>query len=142
MKRSAWVLLLMLALSGGIVTSAVAQDQLKIVAPPPPPPEKAPPEFVAPGQPAELTRPRELDFYPDDIRTRHDPAFIVPFTGVVPTGPRTGVRVGLSGWTAPAVRGENVLRREATGALAFGLSLAWDVELPKETPAPPSAGPR
>lgn len=132
MARVARFLLLVLLLSGGIVTSAAAQDQLKIIAPPPLPPEKAPPEFVIPGQPAELTRPREQDFYPDQIRSRHDPAFIAPFTTTIPTGPRTGVRVGLSGWTAPAVPGENVLRREAGGALAFGLSFAWDVDLKKE----------
>jgi len=132
MRGSAWVLLLVLALAGGIVSAAAAQDQLKIIAPPPPPPEKAPPEFVIPGQPAELTRPREQDFYPDRIRSRHDPAFIVPFTATVPTGPTSGVRVGLSGWTAPAVPGENVLKREAGGALAFGLSFAWDVEVEKE----------
>jgi hypothetical protein len=147
MARVARSLLLVLLLSGGIVTSAAAQDQLKIIAPPPAPPEQAPqPEFVIQGQPPQLTRPREQDFYPDRIRSRHDPAFIAPFTATIPTGPRTGVRVGLSGWTAPAVPGENVLRREAGGALAFGLSFAWDVDLKKEEqpgkPVQPTEGPR
>jgi len=132
MRRSAWFLLLVLALSGGIVTSAAAQDQLKIIAPPPPPPEQGGPEFVIPGQPTQLTRPSEQDFYPNQIKSRHDPAFIAPFTTTIPTGPRTGVRVGLSGWTAPAVPGENLLKREASGSLAFGLSFAWDVDLKKE----------
>jgi hypothetical protein len=59
---------------------------------------------------------------------------------VIPTGPKTGVRVGLSGWTAPAGRGETVLRREAGGVLAFGLSLAWDVEIPEPgKPVQPAA---
>ena len=132
MGRITRFLLLVLVFSGGIVASAAAQDQLKIIAPPPPPPEQGPAEFVIPGQPAQLTRPREQDFYPDQIRSRHDPAFIAPFTTTIPTGPTTGVRVGLSGWTAPAVPGENVLKREAGGVLAFGLSFAWDVDLKKE----------
>ena len=142
MRRSAWFLLLGLALSGGLVSAAAAQDQLKIIAPPPPPPEQGGPELVIPGQPAQLTRPHEQDFYPDQIKSRHDPAFIAPFTTTVPTGPRTGVRVGLSGWTAPAVPGENVLKHEAGGVLAFGLSFAWDVDLKKEAqpakPVPPA----
>ena len=147
MRRSAWFPLFTLALSGGLLSAAAAQDQLKIIAPPPSPPEQAPqPEFVIQGQPPQLTRPREQDFYPDRIRSRHDPAFIAPFTATIPTGPRTGVRVGLSGWTAPAVPGENVLRREAGGALAFGLSFAWDVDLKKEEqpgkPVQPTEGPR
>jgi len=81
-----------------------------------------------------MTRPREQDFYPDQIKSRHDPAFIAPFTTTIPTGPRTGIRVGLSGWTAPAARGETQLRREASGVLAFGISLAWDVAIPEEQP--------
>jgi hypothetical protein len=110
-----------------------AQEPLKIIAPPPPAAERAPAlEFLTPGQPAQLTRPRDQDFYPDQVKSRHDPAFVVPFTATVPTGPRTGVRVGLSGWTAPAGRGEGVLRREASGALAFGISVAWDVDIPEE----------
>ena len=132
MNRRVLFLVVGLVLPGGVIAPAAAQEPLKIVAPPP---EKAPvPEFVIPGQPAELTRPREQDFYPEPIRSRHDPAFIKPFTTVIPTGPKTGVRVGLSGWTAPAGRGETVLRREASGVLAFGLSVAWTVTVEEEGP--------
>lgn len=132
MKCGVLFLVVSLAFVGWAAPPTFAQGQIEIVAPPP---EKPPAlEFVTPGQPAELTRPREQDFYSDQIRSRHDPAFIAPFTTTIPTGPRTGVRVGLSGWTAPASRGETVLRREASGALAFGISVAWDVELKEEQP--------
>ena len=132
MNRLALFLVVGLALVGGLASPAFAQGQLEVVAPPP---EKVPaPEFLTPGQPAQLTRPREQDFYPDQIKSRHDPAFIVPFTTTIPTGPRTGVRFGLSGWTAPALRGETQLRREASGALAFGISVAWDVDIPEGEP--------
>ena len=132
MKRALLWFAVFLGFMAWMAAHAAAQEPLKIVAPPP---EKAPvPEFVIPGQPAELTRPREQDFYPEPIRSRHDPAFIKPFTTVIPTGPKTGVRVGLSGWTAPAGRGETVLRREASGALAFGLSVAWTVTVEEKGP--------
>ena len=88
MKRFVGFLLLSVALAGLAVAPAFAQGPLKIIAPPPPPAEKAPAlEFVTPGQPAQLTRPREQDFYPEQIKSRHDPAFIVPFTATIPSRP-------------------------------------------------------
>ena len=110
-------------------------QQIEITAPPP---ERAkPPEFVLPGQSPDVTRPREDDFRSDqDVRVRHDPAFIAPLTTTVVTGPKTGVRVGLSGWTAPPGRGDNSSAPEFSGVFAFGLSFAWPVQLEPEKPKP------
>ena len=115
-----------------------AQGQIEVVAPPP---ERVkPPEFVSPGQPPEITRPREADFRPDNVRTRHDPAFITPLTTTVPTGPKKGVRIGLSGWTAPPARDNAVFSRENSGLFALGITFVWDVpiEPARATPAPPA----
>lgn len=111
---------------------ALAQGQVEIVAPPP---ERVPlPEFISPGQPPDISRPHEQDFYPDRIRLRHDPAFIVPFSTTVSTGPRTGARIGLSAWTAPQGRGNFLMARESGGWFAFGLSIVWDVPAEPEKP--------
>ncbi len=115
---------------------AAAQGQVEITAPPP---ERAPrPEFVIPGQPPEITRPREQDFYADEIRVRHDPAFIVPFATTISTGPKTAVRFGLSGWTAPRGRGDLVIARDVPGWFTLGFSFVWDIPV---SPEPPGAAP-
>ncbi len=111
----------------------LAQGQVEIKAPPP---ERAPrPEFIIPGQPPELTRPREQEFYPDRIRTRHDPAFIEPFSATVSTGPKTVARFGLSAWTAPQGRGDTPwAAREIGGWFGFGFSFVWDIPVETEKP--------
>ena len=124
-------MLVLVALVGGPLP-AFAQGQVEIKAPPP---ERAPrPEFIIPGQPPEVTRPREQDFYPDRIRSRHDPAFIVPFSTTVSTGPRTVARFGLSAWTAPQGRGDTPgAAREIGGWLGFGFSFVWDIPVETQT---------
>ena len=109
-----------------------AQGQVEIKAPPP---EQAPrPEFIIPGQPPDVSRSREQDFYPDRIRSRHDPAFIVPFSTTVSTGPRTVARFGLSAWTAPQGRGDTPSAgREIGGWLGFGFSFVWDIPVETQT---------
>lgn len=130
MKGIRVVLLVALGLAALGPLPAFAQGQVEITAPPP---ERLPrPEFILPGQPPEVTGPREQDFYPDRIRARHDPAFIVPFTSTVRTGPTTGLRFGLSAWTAPQGRGSFLLAREVGGWFAFGFSFVWDVPLEPE----------
>ncbi len=128
--RRGLALTLGLAVLVGGPLPALAQGQVEIKAPPP---ERAPrPEFIIPGQPPEVTRPHEQDFYPDRIRSRHDPAFIVPFSTTVATGPKTVARFGLSAWTAPAGRGDTPwAAREIGGWLGFGFSFVWDI--PAET---------
>lgn len=139
-------LMTMLGLAGTLVFSGIEpargqEEAFKLVAPPPavkPPP----PEFIIPGQPPEITRPREADFRPDNIRVRHDPAFIVPFSKTVRTGPDTAVRFGLSGWTAPPGLGNFLEAREDSGALALGFSVVWDVPVQSEQAAGSSSAPR
>jgi hypothetical protein len=140
MKRAASGLVWLLAfgLLTGAPAPAFAQAQVEITAPPP---ERAPlEEFVIPGLPPDVSRPREQDFYPDDVRTRHDPAFIAPLSTTIPTGPRTAARVGLSAWTAPKGRGDLQVSREIGGWFAVGISFVWDIlveaEPPKPAPAP------
>ncbi len=108
-----------------------AQGQVEITAPPP---ARVPrPEFVIPGQPPDITRPREQDFYADQIRVRLDPAFIVPLSATVSTGPKTVARFGFSGWTAPRVPGDRLVARELEGWVGLGFSFVWDIPVP-ETP--------
>lgn len=115
---------------------AWAQGQVEITAPRP---ERAPrPEFIIPSQPPDITRPREQDFYADRIRVRHDPAFIIPFAATIPTGPKTAVRFGLSGWTVPRGRGDLIISQDVPGWFALGFSFVWDVPLS----APPATTPR
>ena len=111
--------------------AAWAQGQVEITAPPP---ERVPrPEFVIPGQPPGVTVPREQDFYADEIRVRHDPAFIVPLSTTVSTGPKTVARFGFSGWTAPRGRGDLLIAREVPGWFALGFSFVWDIPILSET---------
>jgi len=121
-------------------TSWAQQGQVEIVAPPP---ERGliPPELVLPGPPPQATQPHEADFRPDNIRTTHDPAFIVPFTSTVQTGPDTAVRIGLSGWTAPPGRGDRQVAREISGWFAFGLTMAWPIQAEPEKPKPAPSRP-
>ncbi len=97
-----------------------------------------PPEFVLPGQSPQITRPREADFRSDNLRTRHDPTFVVPFTTTVRAGPTTAIHLGLSGWTAPPGRGDLLMSRENSGWFALGLTIVWDVPVPME-PGKPEA---
>ena len=103
-----------------------------------PEPREIRPEIVPPGGLHEITRPRESDFYPEDIRVRVDPAFIFPFAGVRQTGPNSAVRFGLSGWTVPAtpVGQTPTAQREVPGWFALGFSLVWG------GPPPPAGSPR
>jgi hypothetical protein len=104
---------------------------------PPAPPPVPRPEIVTPPGARDITRPREADFQPQDIRVRIDPAFIEPFTAVRQTGPRSAVRFGLAGWTAPQAgvhQAEGVVR-ESQGVLALGFSIIWDVPV-EPLPAP------
>ncbi len=55
-------------------------------------------EIVSPGPASrEATRPNDADFYREDIRVRHEPAFIEPFVSET----NGGNEYGLSGWTSP-----------------------------------------
>lgn len=135
----AWVAfgLLWVGSSGLGLAQPPAPPSVEVVVPAPPPP---PPEVrFEPTAPPEQVRPREQDFYPGRIRSRHEPAFLQPFVATVPVSRTRALRVGLSGWTAPGLPFDI---REAAGGVALGLTVLWDVPVtPARVPEPP-AGPR
>jgi hypothetical protein len=114
----------------------VEAQQIELGATPPPGPVR--PEIVPPPGFEEITRPRESDFYPEDIRVRLDPAFILPLATVKQTGPNSAVQFGFSGWTSPQtpVGQTPSARRENPGWFALGFSFVWDVPV-KPSNQPP-----
>jgi hypothetical protein len=114
------VSLLTLAIGGA--ASAQTSLDVKTSTPPGDPREL---EIVAPSPGArEVNRPREADFYREDIRVRHEPGFIEPATARPASGPVK--KVGLSGWTAPPGRGDGVAQHETNGWFGFGISVIWE----------------
>ena len=96
---------------------------------------------IAPQGPAtrEATRPSEADFYRDDIRVRHEPAFIEPFV----TKTKSGNEIGLSGWTSPAVPVGSLASQgygQNNGWLSLGITFVWDS--PPRVPGAPAKAPR
>src|SRR5262249_9227555 len=90
---------------------------------------------LEPTQPPEETGVREQEFYPGYlIRSRHEPAFIRPFVASFPTSESTAARVGLSGWTAPAIPYDTP---SATGGVAFGLTIVWRIPRTEHKPREP-----
>lgn len=90
------------------------------------------PRVIPPPGLQDVTRPRESDFYPDDIRVRHDPAFIMPLAGQRQRARNSVVQYGLSGWTSPntPVGHAAGVAREVPGWFAIGFSLIWDTPVP------------
>ena len=112
--------LLTLSLAGP--ASAQANLDVKTSTPPGDPREL---EIIAPSPGArDVNRPREADFYREDIRVRHEPGFVEPLTARPASGPIK--KVGLSGWTAPPGRGDGVAQHETSGWFGFGLSIIWE----------------
>ena len=73
----------------------------------------------------EATRPREADFYGEDVRVRHEPAFIEPFVGQT----QGGTKYGLSGWTAPSTPVGSLVSQEPwarSGWPSLGITVVWD----------------
>jgi hypothetical protein len=88
-----------------------------------PVPSPTPKLGLEPTRPPEEQGAREQEFYPgDQVRSRHEPAFVTPFVTSVPTSGGSTARVGLSGWTAPRLPFDF---RESTGGVAFGLTITW-----------------
>jgi hypothetical protein len=105
-----------------------------VVAPAPPPPA---PEFgLERSLPPDQGGAREEEFYSERTRSIHQPAFVRGATTIKRTSRNSGVKVGLSGWTAPRVPFDS--QRESSGGAAFGLTIQWGVPLPEPgEPAPP-----
>jgi hypothetical protein len=111
---------------------AAAPTGLELTAPPAAP---RGPEFrIEPTMPLEQQGAREQEFFHERVLSRHEPAFIQPFVADAPSSRTTRVRVGLSGWTAPRVPYDSL---DATGGLAFGLTILWGA--PAAPPPPPAA---
>jgi hypothetical protein len=120
-----------------------AQQNIEIKAAPPGEERLVKPEILPPPGAREITRPREADFYPENIRVRIDPAFIEPFTVLTQTSPKSAIRFGLAGWTSPNTpvsQGQGTYR-EIPGWFALGFALVWDVPVTPEGTAP-AASPR
>jgi len=96
-------------------------------------------EVVSPGSAArEANRPSEADFYREDVRVRHEPAFIEPFVGRT----KGGNEVGLSGWTAPATPVGSLASQgyqQTNGWFSLGITFVFDYpprSAPRPAPAP------
>ena len=124
-----------LAATLGLATAAMAQSSVEMQSTPAPQPHFE----IVPLPPAtrEATKPPEADFYREDIRVRHEPAFIEPFVGRT----RAGNQYGLSGWTAPNIPVGSLASQgyqNDSGVLAIGFTFLFDYP-PKVTERPPAA---
>ncbi len=123
------------AISMAIVGPALAQSQVEMRTTP----ERGPFLEMVPQGPAtrETTKPSDADFYREDVRVRHEPAFIEPFARRTPSGNE----VGLSGWTAPAAPLGSLASQgysQTSGWFALGISFTFDSP-PRATTRPASA---
>ena len=117
--------------SGTATSAGTTPVGVGVVAPEPTEPT---PEFgFERGIPPEQKGAREQEFYPERTRSIHQPAFVVGAARTVRTSRTSGVRTGLSGWTAPRVPFDD---RESSGGVAFGFSLEWGT--PMEPPTEPA----
>jgi hypothetical protein len=135
-----WVLTLT-ALAGAVTLalggSALAQGEVEMRTVPGQGPRF---EIVPPGQATrEVTRPREADFYRDDVRVRHEPAFIEPFVGRT----EAGNEFGLSGWTSPNPPVGSLASQgyqQTNGWFALGITFLFDY--PPKAATHPASTPR
>jgi hypothetical protein len=97
----------------------------------PQPTHPAPAFGFEPALPPEQGSPRQDD-HGERARSVYQPAFVKGAVNTLRTSRTSGVRVGLSGWTAPRIPFDD---REASGGPAFGLSFEWGT--PMEPPAEP-----
>jgi hypothetical protein len=122
MRQGLIAAVLGVALLGGL-GQARAQGQVEIETAP----SQLPYVEIAPQGPAtrEATRPAEADFYREDIRVRHEPAFIEPFV----TKTKGGTEVGLSGWTSPNMPVGSLASQgygQTNGWFSLGITFVWD----------------
>lgn len=120
------------ALALAVVAPVSAQSPVEIKSTAPRPPRQF--EIIAPGPAArEASRVPEADFYRDDQRVPHAPAFIEPFVGTT----KGGGKIGAAGWTAPQTPvgslGSQVYQQNS-GWFGFGITFIWDA-VPPGTPA-------
>jgi len=125
MIRTAVAAVVGLGLLGSVLTLPVgAQGPVEIRATAPEKPPQI--RIVEPGPATrEATRPSEAPFYREDVRVRHEPAFIEPFVTRTPGG----TKWGLSGWTAPTTPVGSLSALQpwgGSGSVALGITVVWD----------------
>jgi len=133
MRRTAVSIALGVAILVGGAGPALAQGQVEIQSQP----QEFPRLEIAPQGPAtrEATRPTDTDFYRQDIRVRHEPAFIEPFV----TKTKGGSEIGLSGWTGPNYQLGSLASSgygQSNGWFSLGITFVWDS--PPRAPAAPA----
>ena len=120
--------------TGGNITSTGSQGApgVGVVAPQPRPPS---PEFgFEESIPLQQGGLREQRSIPEpNLGGVYAPAFVTNGSGVVRTSQTSGMRMGLSGWTATRAPYDD---RNNQGGPAFGFSLEWGKPLPPPTPEP------
>jgi len=111
-------------LAAMLSSPVAAQSPIEIRASAPEKPQQL--RIVEPSEATrESTRPREADFYREDVRVRHEPAFIEPFVGQT----QGGTKYGLSGWTSPTTPVGSYVSQEPwarSGWPALGFTVVWD----------------
>ena len=119
-------------------TPAPGSVGVGVVAPGPAPAEPRTEFGFEWGIPPEQHGAREQDFFPGErTRSIHQPAFLRGATTTTRTSQTSGVRWGLSGWTAPRVQYDS--NRESSGGAAFGLTIEWGTPMePPTEPTPPA----
>ena len=125
MSRSAIAMVIGSGLLLVTLTAPVAaQGPIEIRATAPEKPQQL--RIVEPSEATrQSTRPREADFYREDVRVRHEPAFIEPFVGQT----QGGTKYGLSGWTSPTTPVGSYVSQEPwarSGWPALGFTVVWD----------------
>jgi hypothetical protein len=125
MRRSAIAMVIGSGLLLVTLTAPVAaQGPIEIRATAPEKPQQF--RIVEPSEATrQSTRPREADFYREDVRVRHEPAFIEPFVGQT----QGGTKYGLSGWTSPTTPVGSYVSQEPwarSGWPALGFTVVWD----------------
>jgi hypothetical protein len=115
-----------------LTAPATAQSPIEIRATAPEKPQQL--RIVEPSEATrQSTRPREADFYREDVRVRHEPAFIEPFVGQT----QGGTKYGLSGWTSPTTPVGSYVSQEPwarSGWPALGFTVVWDSVPAASTP--------
>ena len=115
-----------------LAAPASAQSPFEIRATAPEKPQQL--RIVEPSEATrQSTRPREADFYREDVRVRHEPAFIEPFVGQT----QGGTKYGLSGWTSPTTPVGSYVSQEPwarSGWPALGITVVWDSVPAASTP--------
>jgi hypothetical protein len=110
--------------------------KIGVVAPQPPqppqPPKPAPDFGFEPALPPGQGVPSE-DAHGERTRTIYQPAFVKGAVTTKRTSRTSGIRMGLSGWTAPRIPFDDP---QSNGFPAFGLTVEWGT--PMEPPAEPS----